>query len=196
MYTKRIVLFPISIIVMLLLACQSVTNNNKSEETDDFTLSSIAVSNGELLDAYMCETKVNDVENSIPLSWSNVPDSTGSLAIIMYHYPNPNDTSSVNCYLLLWGIDPSVTGIAYGEADDGDWFMGSNKDGTAVSYTSPCSHSAGMHEYTIDLYALSETPPSLPTQSTIEVDYTVLKNAIKTVKIIDIASLSFSVVTE
>ena len=196
MNTKLFQLISISVLVILELGCQSVTNTNKSEETDDFTLSSIAVSNGELLDSYKCETKVNDVENSIPLSWSNVPESTGSLAIIMYHYPNPSDTSSVNCYLLLWGIDPSVTGIAYGEADEGDWFMGSNKDGTAVSYTSPCSHSAGMHEYTIDLYALSETPPSLPTESTIDVDYTVLKNAIKSVKIIDVASLSFSVVTE
>ncbi len=174
----------------LLLGCDD------SEGTSDFTLSSSAVSDGELLDSFKCETKVNDVENSIPLSWSNVPESAGSLAVIMRHYPNADNTSDVNSYLLLWDIDPSVTEIAYGEADDGSWYMGSNKDGTAISYTSPCSPSAGAHEYTITLYALSETPSSLPTESTIDVDYTVLKNAIETVTTIDTAILTFNDVTE
>ncbi|MCP4596416.1 DUF1566 domain-containing protein, partial [Neptuniibacter sp.] len=135
-----------------------------STGTVDFTLSSSAVSDGELLDAYKCEEKVDGVEASIPLSWSNIPDSTGSLAVIMHHYPNPEDTSNANSYLLLWDIDPSITEIAYGEADDGSWFMGANKDGNAISYTSPCSPSAGSHEYTITLYALSQTPASLPTE--------------------------------
>lgn len=167
-----------------------------SSTTTDFTLTSSAVSNGELLDAYKCEEKVDGVEASIPLAWSNVPDSTGSLAIIMHHYPNSGDTTSVNSYLLLWGIDPSVTEIVHGGADDGSWFMGANKDGNAVSYTSPCSPSAGIHEYTITLYALSQTPPSLPTESTIEVDYDVLKSAIDTVTVIQTATLVFDDVNE
>ncbi len=162
----------------------------------DFTLTSIAVSNGELLEAYKCEEKVNGVEKSIPLSWTNVPDSAGSLAVIMHHYPFPSDTTTVNSYLLLWAIDPSVTGIPHGEADDGDWFMGANKDGAVVSYSSPCSPSAATHEYTITLYALSETPPSLPTVSTVDVDYSVLKAAIDEVTIIDTATLTFNDVTE
>ncbi len=182
------------IFLTFLFSCQSSDNN--SEETDDFTLTSIAISEGELLDSYKCETKVDGIENSIPLSWSNVPDSAGSIAVIMQHYPNPNDTSSANSYLLLWNIDPSVTGIAYGEADDGTWYMGANKDGNAVSYTSPCSPSVGTHEYTITLYALSETPSSLPTESTTDVDYSVLKAAIETVTIIDTAALTFNDVTE
>ncbi len=167
-----------------------------STNTADFTLTSSAVSDGELLDAYKCEEKVDGVEASIPLAWSNAPDSTGSLAVIMHHYPNPDDTSKQNSYLLLWSIDPSITEIAYGEANEGSWFMGANKDGNVVSYTSPCSPSAGTHEYTITLYALSETPPSLPTESTIEVDYDVLKNAIETVTVIDTATLTFNDVTE
>ncbi len=163
---------------------------------DEFTLSSIAISDGEISDSYKCETKVNGVEDSIPLSWSNVPDSTGSLAVIMHSYPNPDDTSSVNSYLLLWDIDPSVTGIAHGEADDGSWFMGANKDGIAVSYTSPCSPGAGTHIYTITLYALSQTPPSLPDESTADVDYSVLKAAIDTVTTLGTATLTFIDVTE
>ncbi|MCP4112893.1 MAG: hypothetical protein GY749_46440 [Desulfobacteraceae bacterium] len=162
---------------------------------DEFTLSSIAISDGEISDSYKCETKVNGVEDSIPLSWSNVPDSTGSLAVIMHSYPNSDDTS-VNSYLLLWDIDPSVTGIAHGEADDGSWFMGANKDGIAVSYTSPCSPGAGTHIYTITLYALSQTPPSLPDESTTDVDYSVLKAAIDTVTTLGTATLTFIDVTE
>ena len=114
----------------------------------------------------------------------------------MYHYPNPNDSTSVNSYLLLWGIDPSVTEIAYGEADDGTWYMGANKDGNVVSYTSPCSPSPGTHEYIIKIYALSETHSSLPTVSTIDVDYSVLKAAIESVTTIDTAELIFDDVTE
>ncbi len=162
----------------------------------DFALTSSAVVDGELLDDYKCEEKVGGLEASIPLSWSNVPDSAGSLAVIMHHYPDPDDTSHVNSYLLLWAIDPSITEIAHGEADNGSWFMGANKDGNAVSYTSPCSPSAGSHEYTITLYALSQTPASLPTESTIAVDYDVLKNAIETVTVIDTATLTFNDVNE
>ncbi len=162
----------------------------------EFTLSSEAISNGELLDDFKCETKDYGVENSIPLAWENVPDSANSLAIIMHHYPNPNDTSSVNSYLLLWGIDTSVTEIAYGGADDGSWYMGANKDGVTVSYSSPCSPSPGTHEYTITLYALSETPSTLPTDSTTDVTYSVLKSAIETVTTIDTAVLTFNDVTE
>jgi phosphatidylethanolamine-binding protein (PEBP) family uncharacterized protein len=183
----------IGFLLVLAIGCQS---DDSDEETNEFTLSSIAISNGEILDSYKCETKVDGKENSIPLSWSNVPDSTGSLGVIMHHYPNPSDTSSVNSYLLLWDIDPSITEIPYGAADDGAWYIGANKDGNTVSYTSPCSPSAGTHEYTITLYALSETPVSLPSESTTDVDYSVLKAAIDSVTTIDTAAITFSDVTE
>ncbi len=165
--------------------------------TDDFILTSEAVVDGELLDDYKCEEKVAGKENSIPLSWSNVPEGTGSLAVIMHHYPNPDDQSMPpNSYLLLWDIDPSVTEIAYGEADGGPWFMGANKDGNNVSYSSPCSPSAGSHTYTITLYALDETPSSLPQESTVDVDYDVLYEAIQTVTTIGTAVLEFDDVNE
>ena len=201
---KQMIIYVMTIFTLVLFI--SAGCNNKTDDTDeesdsnstsnDFTLTSIAVQDGELLDEYKCEQKVDDVEDSIPLAWSNVPAGTGSLAINMYHYPNEDDTSDVNSYLLLWDIDPSVTSIAHGEADDGDWYMGSNKDVTAVSYTSPCSQSVGSHEYTIKIYALSETPASLPQDSTIDVTYDVFMDALDTVTIIDTASLTFLSVTE
>lgn len=156
-----------------------------------FTLSSPAVRDGRLLPEYRCERKVNGVEDSIPLSWSNVPRSARSLAIVMHHYPFPGDTTRVSSYLLLWGIDPSVTGISHGGADAGGWSMGANKDGTAVSYTSPCSQGPGEHEYTITLFALSETPPTLPSHSTRDVTLDVLMKAVSTVEVLDTATLTF-----
>jgi phosphatidylethanolamine-binding protein (PEBP) family uncharacterized protein len=144
-----------------------------------------------LLDAYKCEEKINGVENSIPLSWKNVPYGTKSLAIVMYHYPKRDDKTEINSYLLLWNIDPEITEIPYKMAKKGNWSMGANKDGVAISYTSPCSHGKGKHEYTIALYALSETPASLPKENSLDVDYGTFMNAINTVSIIDRTTLKF-----
>lgn len=158
----------------------------------DFNLTSEAVTNGSLLDGYKCEEKVNGVENSIPLSWSNVPEGTNSLAIVMYHYPHKDDTSEINSYLLLWGINPSVSEIPYKMANNPNWYMGSNKDGNAISYTSPCSRGPGKHEYTIALFALSETPKSLPKSNVLDVDLSTFMNAISEENIIDKTTLTFT----
>ncbi|UKN00463.1 hypothetical protein K6119_12045 [Paracrocinitomix mangrovi] len=181
--------------------CTDINASNYSAEAEkddkscqyDFYLRSDAIDeNGELMADYKCEDKVNGIEASIPLKWGNVPDGTGSMAIIMQHFPNPNDQSQANSYLLLWDISPSVTEMPHGTADDGPWFMGSNKDGDYISYTSPCSPDPGTHAYEIILYALSETPASLPAQSDISVDWQTLKDAIATVTVIDTAVLEFN----
>lgn len=157
-----------------------------------FTLSSLAIKDGELLDEFKCEEKVQGIENSIPIAWENVPEEANSLAVVMHHFPNSSDGTEVNSYLLLWDVDPSVLEIPYSTADDGDWFMGVNKDGNTISYTSPCSPSAGSHEYTITVYALSETPSSLPTSSSVDVDYATMIEAIASVTVIDTAVLTFN----
>ncbi|MGJ8716492.1 MAG: YbhB/YbcL family Raf kinase inhibitor-like protein [Maribacter stanieri] len=189
-------------IVPILFVCLLSCKNNKKATTEvnhddfktihsDFKLTSIAIEDGILLDDYKCEEKVNDVENSIPLSWENVPEGTKSLAIVMYHYPKKNDRTEINSYLLLWDINPETSGIPYKMASKGNWFMGANKDGTAISYTSPCSRGKVKHEYTLALYALSETPSSLPKKHSLNVDYNVFMNALATVKIIDRTTLTF-----
>ena len=196
MHSKNALFLPILAFgVLLMTGCG---NDEGDNEPEDFplSLSSIAIEDGELLDEYKCEKKLNGIENSIPLAWENVPEEAKSLAIIMKHYPNPDDLARPNTYLLLWGIDASVTEIPYGEADDGPWYMGANKDGVAISYSSPCSPSAGSHEYTITLYALSETPSNLPTESSLNVDYDVLTDALSTVSTIEEASLTFLDVNE
>lgn len=186
----------ISAFVLFSCSSDDVEDIIDEVETGELTLTSEAISNGELLDAFKCESKENDIEQSIPLAWSNVPEGTGALAVTMVHYPNSDDLTNPNSYLVLWDIDPTVTSIAHGAADDGDWYIGSNKDGTAISYTSPCSPSAATHEYTITIYALSETPSSLPTSSSIDVDYATLILAISTVTTVGTAELTFNDVTE
>ena len=188
--------------LIFILSSLILSSCHKDEEqsiaqpiSSSFTLTSTAVENGLLLDAYKCEPKVNNIENSIPLSWSNAPANVSSFAITMVHYPNPNDSVQLNSYLLLWGIDKIITDIPYAQADKGPWFMGSNKDGVAISYTSPCSPSSGSHQYIITIYALSATPPDLPTQSSLSVNYSALINALSTVTIIDKATLVFNSVT-
>lgn len=160
-----------------------------------FKLTSTAIANGLLLDAYKCEKKVNGIENSIPLAWENAPAKTASFAITMIHYPNSADSTKYNSYLLLWGIDKTVDKILYAEANKGPWFMGVNKDGNNISYTSPCSAGAGTHQYILTIYALAETPASLPTKSTTTVTYEVLTKAISTVTVLDKAKLIFNSVT-
>lgn len=185
--------------LVFLQACNKEEDSMATEPSSPslFSLSSAAIENGELLEAYKCEEKdSNGVENSLPLAWSNVPANTQSLAVVMKHYPKANDSSEVNSYLLLWDIDPSVSEIPYGYAHKGDWYMGANKDGNHVSYTSPCSPSPGSHSYILSLYALSETPPTLPDSSSVAVDYEAMMEALSTVTIIEEAVLEFEDVND
>ena len=173
----------------------SITIPNPSTSTSGFKLTSTAVVNGLLLDAYKCEKKVNGIENSIPLAWENAPAKTASFAITMIHYPNSADSTKYNSYLLLWGIDKAVNKILYAEANKGPWYMGVNKDGNNISYTSPCSAGAGSHQYILSIYALSETPATLPTKSSTSVTYEVLTKAISAVTVLDKTQLIFTSVT-
>ena len=170
----------------------SATGFSATSENSNFTLSSSAIdSSGALLDAYKCEQKVNGVEKSIPMSWSNIPAGTGKIAISIHGYPNPSETNS---YLTLWDIDPSVTEIAYGGANDGDWFIGPNKDGASLSYTSLCSPNGATSTYYMTIYALSETPPSLLAKSAsehIEIDYLTLIGYFDEVTILDKVELEY-----
>ena len=179
----------------------SSDSNTSSDDTEeigfsatstisDFTLSSIAIdSECNLLDNYKCEDKVNGIEKSIPIAWSNVPDETTSLAISIHGFPNQNETNS---YLTLWNIDPTnVTEIEYGGANDGAWYMGPNKDGASISYSSPCSPNGATQTYYMTLYALSKTPPSLPEENSLTVDYGVLVDSLSEVTIIDQVVLEY-----
>lgn len=196
----KVGLLPV-VVALLASACKKDTmdahpmTTTTPTTTGTFTLTSTAVVNGLLLDAYKCETKVNGIEKSLPLAWANAPAAANAFAITMLHYPDPTNTTNYNSYLELWGIDKTVSSIAYGKAGDGPWFMGPNKDLKDISYSSPCSAGSGTHQYTVTIYALSATPSSLPTQSSLSVTYPVLTNALSTVTVLGKATMVFNSVT-
>ena len=106
---------------------------------------------------------------------------------------------NTNAYLLLWNIDSTTTTIPYGQAgnhDSGYGYMGQNKDGVQISYSSPCSGSAGTHDYTLTLYALDANPLPTYSSSSVEVDYDTLINGINSVTTLGTAVLDFSVEVE
>ena len=186
----------ISIIFYVLPILFGCDKEDETKIITGFTLLSEAVSDGKLLDSFKCEKKTDGKESSIPLKWVNVPDNTGSLAIVMFHYPNPDDhVSDPNTYLFLWNISPTVTEISHGTADDGPWYMGPNKDHTAISYTSPCSSGSGTHHYVIKLYALNETPASFPDESTMDMSWQLFQSGVGSVTILGTATLEFDSVT-
>ena len=166
------------------------TGFSATSDKSDFTLTSVAInSEGEILDAFKCEEKVNGIEKSIPIAWSNIPEGTGSIAISIHGFPNANETNS---YLTLWNINPSVTEIQYGEANSGEWFMGPNKDGGKISYSSPCSPSGGTSTYYMTIYALSEAPSSLPKENSLTINYSALVDSLSEVTIIDQVVLEYT----
>ena len=73
--------------------------------------------------------------------------------------------------------------------------MGPNKDGASITYSSPCSPSAGSATYYMTIYALSETPSSLPQNDSLTVDYTVMLESFSEVTIIDQVVMEYVSIT-
>lgn len=154
------------IIGLTLSSCGSLSNDDddssSTTSTSEFTLSSSAISDGVILDAYACEEKVTStdfpqgVESSISLTWKNTPEGTGSLAFTMTHVDVDNNT---NFYLLLWNVSANIVELPYNSVPTTNTassygYMGSNKDGVSVSYTSPCSAGSGTNSYNLNVYKL------------------------------------------
>ena len=66
------------VFILPIASCTEEDNENENEDLVDttLTLSSIAAVDGELLEDYKCEEKVDNIENSISLTWSGLPDGT------------------------------------------------------------------------------------------------------------------------
>ena len=108
----RIIQLIVTLLILTVFSCKNhrtgltkVNHDDFKTIHPDFKLTSRAIENGVLLDAFKCEEKINGEENSMPLAWQNVPDGTKSLAIVMYHYPKKDDKTEINSYLLLWNIE-------------------------------------------------------------------------------------------
>ena len=97
---------------------------------------------------YTCEGE----DLSPPLRWTNVPDGTRSLALVV---DDPDAPGGVFTHWIAWGIDPGAGGLDEGEAAPRE---GRNDFGVS-GYRGPCPPPGhGPHRYVFRLYALDAEP--------------------------------------
>jgi Raf kinase inhibitor-like YbhB/YbcL family protein len=115
----------------------------------EFALESSAFENAQAIPSrHSCDGE--DV--SPPLRWSNVPEGTRSLALIV---DDPDAPGGVFTHWLAWGLDPIAEGLGEGESAPR---AGRNDFGTN-GYRGPCPPPGhGRHRYVFRLYALDAEP--------------------------------------
>jgi Raf kinase inhibitor-like YbhB/YbcL family protein len=148
---KKLMMVNILIIgsIMMCAGCAE----EKQRKFGDLTLSSPAFDNGESIPVeYTCY----GANVSPALTFSNIPEDTQSLALIM---DDPDAGSFV--HWIIWNIPSNTTGFSKGEQIP--FPQGINNFGV-VGYRGPCPPS-GIHHYSFRLYAL-DTILTLPAGAT------------------------------
>ena len=132
----------------------------EEDASTDFTLSSDAVKSDYILPlSALCDGK--DSGAMIPLSWSNVPTGTGSLAVTMVTYPNPDDEgdlSKASSQIVIYDIPADTASLAEGQTSIGTFGI---SDADEQEYHPPCSAEATENTYTITLHAISDDVDTL-----------------------------------
>jgi Raf kinase inhibitor-like YbhB/YbcL family protein len=115
----------------------------------EFALESSAFENAQAIPSrHSCEGE--DV--SPPLRWSNVPEGTRSLALVV---DDPDAPGGVFTHWLAWGLDPTAEELGEGDSAPNE---GRNDFGTS-GYRGPCPPPGhGRHRYVFRLYALDAEP--------------------------------------
>jgi Raf kinase inhibitor-like YbhB/YbcL family protein len=95
-------------------------------------------------DRHTCEGE----DHSPPLRWTNVPEGTRSLALVV---DDPDAPGGVFTHWIAGGLDPAADGRGEGEPAPSE---GQNDFGT-TGYRGPCPPPGhGRHRYVFRLYAL------------------------------------------
>jgi Raf kinase inhibitor-like YbhB/YbcL family protein len=111
----------------------------------EFALESSAFQNAQAVPSrHTCEGE----DASPPLRWTNIPEGTRSLALVV---DDPDAPGGVFTHWIAWGLDPASGGLREGEAAPS---VGQNDFGT-TGYRGPCPPPGhGPHRYVFRLYAL------------------------------------------
>jgi len=135
-----------------------------------FTLQSKTFQDGKIMPKKMANANPSGKapncvgENVSPeLSWSNVPDGTKSLVLLMFD-PEGRAPFGVS-HWVAYGIDPSkVTGFAEGAASkDSSEYVGGKSLMGVGHYSGPCTPPGQTaHHYTFTLIATDFAPDELP----------------------------------
>jgi hypothetical protein len=129
-----------------------ITNNigcieNQQSRFGNMKLSSSAFEDNKMIPSeYTCD----GTDLSPPLSFSNIPENTKSLALIM---DDPDAPIKTWVHWLIWNIPINKTGLSKGE--NITYPKGKNDFGY-LDYGGPCPPS-GTHRYFFKLYALDTT---------------------------------------
>jgi hypothetical protein len=112
---------------------------------DAFALESSAFDNAQPIPSrHTCQGE--DV--SPPLQWTNVPEGTRSLALVV---DDPDAPGGVFTHWIAWGLDPAAEGLGEGASAPRE---GQNDFGTS-GYRGPCPPPGhGRHRDVFRLYAL------------------------------------------
>jgi len=130
--------------------------------------SSAFVNNGDMARPYTCEGK----DIAPPLSWSDVPQHTQSLALIVDDPDAPDPALPLMTWVhwVLYDIPPSATGLPEG----GKPLPGGAREGLndwrRPGYGGPCPP-VGRHRYFFKLYALDTLLPELHTPKKAELEH-------------------------
>jgi len=136
-----------------------------------FTLESKTFADGKIMPKEAANGKANMATNpncvgdnvSPELHWSNAPDGTKSLVLLMFD-PEGRAPFGVS-HWVAYGIDPAkVTGFAEGEASkDSDKYVGGKSLMGVGHYSGPCTPpNQTPHHYTFTLIATDFAPDELP----------------------------------
>ncbi len=134
---------------------------------DIFTLTSTTFQDGKIMPKKVANNRAGSPncvgENVSPqYSWTNVPAGTKSFVLLMSD-PEGRAPSGVS-HWVAYGIPPSVTGFAEGEASKpSDKYVGGKSSMGVGNYSGPCTPpNVTPHHYTFILIATDFEPAELP----------------------------------
>jgi Raf kinase inhibitor-like YbhB/YbcL family protein len=137
---------------------------------DIFTLGSTTFQDGRMMPKKVANSQANMATNancvgdnvSPELHWTGVPEGTKSLVLLMFD-PEGRAPSGVS-HWVAYGISPSVTGFAEGEASkSSDKYVGGKSLMGVGHYSGPCTPpNTTPHHYTFVLIATDFDPKDMP----------------------------------
>lgn len=144
------------------------------KSTNDIVLSSSAFKDGEAIPTkYTC-----DGDNlSVPLTWSNLPEGTESVAVVMHDPDAPNGTVY---HWGIWTIPAAATGLPEGLPPSAEVALSISADtkvvasqssniAKTVGYTGPCPPEGDdAHRYIFEVFALDHPGTSFANTPTAE----------------------------
>jgi Raf kinase inhibitor-like YbhB/YbcL family protein len=136
--------------IFLLVGCKGQEAAPASEGGMDMTIqitSTVFTEGGKIPRIYTCD----DQNISPPLSWTGVPTTTVSLAIIM---DDPDASSGTWVHWVLYNLPPALTTLEQGKTGIG---TDGKNDFNRMGYGGPCPPRGSTHRYYIKLYALDKT---------------------------------------